>query len=117
MAVRSGWKLAAILLGGFTFAQTPPQRCTLAVTVVNSATNAGIPHALVTYFGAAQGFRFTDTGGNIQVANVPCASYQLLVSKPHFVSGREDSLWANALLNPVLREIGEDQSEQAGGAP
>src|SRR5271163_2160055 len=111
MAVRSGWKLAAILLSGFTFAQTPPQRCTLAGTVVNSATNAGIPHALVTYFGAAQGFRFTDTGGNIQVANMPCGQYSLTVSKPGFVSGQEDPSELFLQTNPIFRAAMDEQSE------
>ncbi len=117
MAIRGGGRFAAILLGGFAFAQTPPQHCTLAGTVVNSATNAGIPHALVTYNGAAQGFRFTDTGGNIQVANVPCAEYFLEVSKPGFVSGQEDPAQSGLLLNPILREAMENQSDQPGAPP
>ncbi len=117
MAVQRGWGVAAILLGGSAFAQTPPQRCTLAGTVVNSATNAGVPHALVTYNGAAQGFRFTDTGGNIQVGNVPCGQYFLMVSKPGFVSGQEDSDRLFLLTNPILRESLENQPEQAGSPP
>jgi hypothetical protein len=117
MAVRGGWKFAAILLGGLTFAQTPPQRCTLAGTVVNSATNAGVPHALVSFNGAAQGFRFTDTGGNIQVANVLCGRYFLTVSKPGFVSGQEDPSEPFLLLNPILRETLESQPEQSGSPP
>jgi hypothetical protein len=117
MAVRRGWGVAAILLGGSAFGQTPPQHCTLAGTVVNSATNAGIPHALVTYNGAAQGFRFTDTGGNIQVGNVPCGQYFLMVSKPGFVSGQEDSDQFFLLYNPILREALENQPEQSGTPP
>jgi hypothetical protein len=112
MAVRRGWGGAAILLGWSAFAQTPPQHCTLAGTVVNSATNAGIPHALVTYNGAAQGFRFTDTGGNIQVQNVPCGEYFLRVSKPGFVSGKEDSD-RSFLVSNLLRATLEIQPEQA----
>jgi hypothetical protein len=117
MAVRGGWKLAAILLGGCALAQTPPPRCTLAGTVINSATNAGIPHALVTYFGVSQGFRFTDVGGNIQVANLPCGQYVLAASKPGFVSGQEDPSDRLLLTNPVFREAMENQGEQAGSPP
>jgi hypothetical protein len=117
MPVRLGWTLAAILLTGSAFAQTPPQTCTLAGTVVNSATSAGIPHALVTYAGPTQGFRFTDTGGNIQVASVPCGQYFLEVSKPGFGSGQEDPAEAFLLSNPILREAMEDQSEQSGAPP
>jgi hypothetical protein len=117
MDVWSGWGVAAILLGGSAFAQTPPQHCTLAGTVVNSATNAGISRALVTYNGAAQGFRFTDTGGNIQVGNVPCGQYFLMVSKPGFVSGQEDSDQLLLLSNPILRESLENQPEQSATPP
>lgn len=98
-------------------AQEQNQRCTLAGTVLNSATNAGIPHALVTYFGAAQGFRFTDTGGNFDVENVPCQPYTLMVSKPGFVSGQQESDQAILLTNPAFREATESQSEQAGSPP
>src|SRR3984885_7056312 len=117
MALRAGWSLTAILLGGIAFAQTPAQHCTLAGTVVNSATNAGIPHALVSYGGAADGFRFTDTGGNIQVANVPCGQYFLTVSKPGFASGEEDRADPFLLSNPILRAAMEDQAEQPGSPP
>ncbi len=118
MVVRHGWGVAAILLGGSAIAQTPPpQHCTLAGTVVNSATNAGVPHALVTYNGAAQGFRFTDTGGNIQVGNVPCGQYFLTVSKPGFVSGNEDSDQLFLLSNPILQETLENQPEPPGKPP
>jgi hypothetical protein len=116
MAVWNGWGVAAILLGGFAFAQTPPQHCTLAGTVVNSATNAGIPHALVTYNGAAQGFLFTDTGGNIQAENVPCGEYFLRVSKPGFVSGKEDSD-RSFLVSNLLRATLENQPEEAVSPP
>jgi Carboxypeptidase regulatory-like domain len=85
--------------------------------VVNSATNAGIPHALVNYFGAGQGFRFTDTGGNFQVENVPCLFYSLAVSKPGFVSAQEESAQPGLLMNTMLQEAMENQSEQPGSAP
>jgi Carboxypeptidase regulatory-like domain len=117
MPVRSGWKFAAILLSGSVFAQTPSQHCTLSATVVNSATNAGIPHALVSFSGGAQGFRFTDTGGNIQVPNVACGQYFLTVSKPGFVSGQEDPVGPALLMNPMLRESIDNQAEQAGNPP
>ncbi len=117
MPVRLGCTLAAILLSGSAFAQTPPQTCTLAATVVNSTTSAGIPHALVTYAGAAQGFRFTDAGGNIQVPNVPCGQYFLTVSKPGFTSGQEDPTEPLELSNPFLREAMEEQSEEPGAPP
>jgi len=117
MSVRDGWKLVAIFLGGSALAQAPQPHCTLAATVVNSATNAGIAHALVSYFGPAQGFRFTDAGGNIQVANVPCGQYSLSVSKPGFVSGQEDPNEGFLLSNPLFRAVMEDQSQQAGSPP
>lgn len=116
MVVRSGWRLTTILLAGFSLSQAAPQTCTLSGTVVNSVTNAGIPHALVSYGGPGQGFRFTDIAGNIQVGNVPCGQYFLTVSKPGFVSGKEASSDALLLFNPIVRETMEDQSEQAGGA-
>jgi hypothetical protein len=65
------------------------ERCVLAGTVFNSATNAGVAHALVSYMGIASGYRFTDAGGNFQVPNVPCIPYSLAVSKAGFVSGQE----------------------------
>jgi hypothetical protein len=119
MAVRSVCGLAAILVCELSFAQAPPQQqqCTLAGTVVNTATNAGIPHALVSYGGVAQGFRFTDVGGNIQVANVPCGQYFLTVTKPGFQSGQEEPTETLLLSNPILRAAMQDQSEQANIAP
>jgi hypothetical protein len=119
MAVSGGWKLAAVFAGGFLcFAQAPPtQSCVLAGTVLNSATNAGIPHALVTYVGAAQGFRFTDTGGNFQVENVPCQGYYLSISKPGYVSDKEDSLPPLLLSNPIFKEAQESQADQLGAPP
>jgi hypothetical protein len=117
MVFRGGWGLAVILLGSSIFAQAPSQQCTLSGTVFNSATNAGIPHALVTYFGAAQGFRFTDVGGNFQVVSVPCSGYSLQVSKPGFVSGQDESLGPSPLLNPILREALDSQLDQPGAPP
>jgi len=106
-----------MLPGSFAFAQPPQQHCSLAATVVNSATNAGIAHVLVAYNGAASGFRFTDAGGNIQVANVPCGQYFLQVSKPGFVSGQPDPSDSLLLSNPAFRAVTENQPEQAQQAP
>jgi hypothetical protein len=117
MALPVRWRFTTIFLGCLAFAQTPPQSCTLSGTVVNSATHAGIPHALVSYNGAANGFRFTDAGGNIQVANVPCGQYFLMVSKPGFVSGQEDPSDRLLLTNPIFREEMDEQSEQSGSPP
>lgn len=118
MAGRGIWIIAAALSATQSFAQTPQQQhCGLSATVVNSATNAGIPHALVSYFGAGQGFRFTDVGGNIQVPGVPCGHYSLTVSKPGFVSGQEDPNQGVLLSNPMLRAVMEDQSEQPANPP
>ncbi|HTB20785.1 MAG TPA: carboxypeptidase-like regulatory domain-containing protein [Bryobacteraceae bacterium] len=117
MAFRGGWVLTGILLAGPGFAQTPAARCTLAGTVVNSVTNAGIARVLVSYEGASSGFRFTDTGGNIQVASVPCGQYSVAVSKPGFVSGQEDSTEPFLLSSPIFREAIESQSEQVGNPP
>jgi hypothetical protein len=123
MAIRAGWRFTAILVGSFLcphqervgFAQTP-ERCALAGTVFNSATNAGIPHALVSYMGPAAGYRFTDAGGNFQVGDVPCASYSLTVSKPSFVSGREQSPRLNALY-AELAALGAESTDQPGRPP
>ena len=117
MAVPGGWKLAAVFLPSLALAQAPADRCVLNGTLVNSVTNAGIPHALFTYNGAASGFRFTDASGNVQVANVPCGSYFLTVSKPGFVSGKEDSAEPLLLSNPITREAMEEQSEQSESPP
>src|ERR1700733_10465147 len=117
MSVRGGWKLGAIFLAASTFAQTPQPHCALTATVVNSATNAGIAHALVSYFGPSQGFRFTDAAGNIQVPNVPCGQYYLNVSKPGFVSGQEEPNEGFLLSNPMFRSVMEDQAQQSGSPP
>jgi hypothetical protein len=86
----AAWRvlIAGALYAAVVFAQTA-ERCVLAGTVFNSATNAGIAHALVSYLGVASGYRFTDAGGNFQIPNVPCLQYSLAVSKAGFVSGQE----------------------------
>jgi hypothetical protein len=125
MDVRAGWKLAAIFVSGFLcpnpeqvgFAQRP-EPCVLAGAVLNSATNAGIPHALVSYFGPATGYRFTDAGGNFQVENVPCAPFSLTVAKPGFVSGREQSPQLNVLSRSAeLAALGAESTDQSGRPP
>jgi hypothetical protein len=80
--------LAGLLLAEPGFAQDK-ERCALAGTVVNSATNDPIPRALVSYFGGEMGYRFTDVGGNFRVDNVSCKQYRLSVTKPGFVSPEE----------------------------
>ena len=118
MAVRSVWILSTVFATGLLcFAQTSAKNCVLAGTVLNSATNAGIPHALVSFRGVELGFRFTDTGGNFQVQNVPCELYSLSVSKPGFVSGQEDVAEATLLFNPTARDMMENQSDQPGVPP
>ena len=57
------------------------ESCALVGSVVNSATNAGIAHVLVAYFGTGTGYRFTDTGGNFQVPGLPCGSYALMLTE------------------------------------
>ncbi len=120
MAVRSTWIPTTIIVVGFLCAEQAAvaqkqDSCALTGTVVNSATNAGVAHALVNYFGAATGFRFTDTGGNFRVENVPCQFYSLMVSKPGFVSGQAEP--AQLLLNPMLQEARENQAEQSASPP
>lgn len=87
MAVWRGL-IAGALYAAVVFAQSA-ERCVLAGTVFNSATNAGVAHSLVSYLGIASGYRFTDAGGNFQIPNVPCIQYSLAVSKAGFVSGQE----------------------------
>ena len=71
----------------------------------------------MTYVGAEQGFRFTDTGGNFQAQNVPCQGYYLSVSKPGYVSDKEDSLPPLLLSNPIFKEAQESQADQLGAPP
>ena len=113
MAVRGGWRLTALAWFGCLcahhvqvgFAQTP-ERCVLSGTVFNSATNAGIGRALVSYQGGASGFRFTDPGGNFHVEDLPCGFYALTVSKPGFVS---------ALIHSTRPQPFDDEATQQSG--
>jgi hypothetical protein len=85
----------------------------LSGTVLNAVTNAGIPHALVSYGGPASGFRFTDTGGSFQVPDVPCSQYSLNVSKPGFLSERDLSPQFGNLFNPTgMGAVESDTAEQ-----
>lgn len=123
MPVCGGRKVAAALAVAFLcciwpeVARAQAPRCTLAGTVFNSATNAGIPHALVTYFGGGSGFRFTDSGGNFNVENVSCGGFSLAVSKPGYISGQEENSPGALLANPALRNLMEVTEEQAGSRP
>jgi hypothetical protein len=110
---------AATLLYGILpqVACAQDRTCTLAGTVFNSATNAGIPHALVTYFGGGSGFRFTDSGGNFNVENVSCGGFSLNVSKPGYISGQEDNSGGALLANPAVRDLIQMADEQAGNPP
>ncbi len=105
--------IAGVLYATLGFAQTT-ERCVLAGTVFNSATNAGIAHALVSYFGTASGYRFTDAGGNFQVPNVPCLQYSLAVSKAGFVSGEEQP--AQVML-AGREDLNPEATEDAARAP
>ncbi len=106
--------LCCIPSGG---ARAQSRTCTLAGTIFNSATNAGIPHALVTFFGDGSGFRFTDSGGNFSAENVSCGRFILSVSKPGYVSGQEEDSPAALLANPAFRDLTQMQEEQAGSPP
>jgi protocatechuate 3,4-dioxygenase beta subunit len=87
------------------------EQCSLAVGVLNSATHTGLPHAMVSYTGTESGYRFTDSGGNVSVENVPCGSYTLSVSKSGFVSSAQatslDVLLDPARLDEFNGELGE----------
>lgn len=92
------------------------EQCALSGAVVNSATNAGIPHALVSFGGATSGFRFTDAGGNFRVDGAACGPYTLQVSKPGFVSAQKLSdRSADLLVNPVLAAALEAQNQDSAG--
>src|ERR1700693_2389084 len=109
--------VAGVLFANIGFAQTP-ERCVLAGTVFNSATKAGIAHALVSYFGGASGYRFTDAGGNFQVVNVPCSQYSLNVSKAGFVWGQEQPAQVSLLRSLAGREaLDPEATDQAATAP
>jgi hypothetical protein len=83
----------------------------LAGTVFNSASNAGVAHALVSFSGLAAGFRFTDAAGNFRVEEVPCGSLSISVSKPGFVSARELSPQLHQIFNRT--EPGAEDTEAA----
>jgi hypothetical protein len=123
MAVRGGWRLTTVLMGAYlcsneqqVAAQTP-NRCVLAGAVVNSVSNVGIPHALVSYSGPASGYRFTDAGGNFRVENLPCMGYSITVSKAGFVSGQDESTQPSLLLNTVGRALLDMDSVDQPGQP
>lgn len=123
MPVRGAVTVASGLAAAFLFwilaepARAQSRTCTLAGTVFNSATNAGIPHALVTYFGSGNGFRFTDSGGNFSVENVPCGGFSLAVSKPGYISGRDETSPGVLLANPAVRDLIEMAEQQTGSPP
>ena len=106
---------AIVFIAGIGFAQTT-EKCVLAGTVFNSATHAGIPHALVSYMGVASGYRFTDAGGNFQVPNVPCIQYNLIVSKAGFVSGKE-ALGQQLLMRGRRNTAPEAETSDQGPQP
>lgn len=92
------------------------QSCNLSGAVVNSATNAGISHALVSFNGSASGFRFTDAGGNFQVVNVPCGTYSLMVSKPGFAPPRSLTQASNPMTR-LMRTPQDSQPDQDTNRP
>src|SRR5215831_6184079 len=90
-----------------------PERCALAVSVLNSATQTGLPHAMVSYSGPESGYRFTDSGGNVRVEDISCGSYVLSVVKPGFVSSGQTA-GLDVLLNPArLDEFNAELAEPA----
>lgn len=108
--------VAIVFITSIGFAQTS-EKCVLAGTVFNSATHAGIPHALVSYVGFSGGYRFTDAGGNFQVANVPCLQYALTVSKAGFVSGQEEPAQQLLMRAPRNAEPEAETSDQGPQPP
>jgi hypothetical protein len=125
MSSPNGLGLAVILIVSLLYlikgqlgSAQAPARCVLAGTVLNSATNGGIGHALVSYAGAATGFRFTDASGAFHVENVPAGQYMLIVSKPGFVSEQELASKLNAFAQIAGRqEMDDGNTEQAGRPP
>lgn len=91
------------------------KQCTLAGTAVNSATNAGIAHALVSLNGPANGFRFTDVAGNFEFERLPCESYALSITKPGFVS--EQTLAQQSTQRPFVGPVAEEPEDPAGRVP
>jgi Carboxypeptidase regulatory-like domain len=111
-------RVVAVVFGSglIAFAQKR-ESCTLLGSVVNSATNAGIAHALVAYFGTGIGYRFTDAGGNFRVPGLPCGSYTLTMTKPGFVAPQDESSQP-VLLGPMLRNgVGEQAEEESALQP
>lgn len=106
--------LFALALSPFLSAQTK-QQCTLAGSVVNSATNAGIAHALVSVNGATNRFRFTDVAGNFEFEGLPCESHTLSVTKPGFIS--EQTLAQQSTPQPFASSMAEEPENPAGRAP
>jgi len=89
----------------------------LSGVVSNSATNAGIARALVSFEGAASGFRFTDPGGNFRVEDLPCDSYSLTVSKPGFVSEGDLSPQLGGFVYSTGPQSFDDEAAQQAGRP
>jgi protocatechuate 3,4-dioxygenase beta subunit len=116
MAVRAGWRLAALAWFGCFCANAGS--CVLSGVVFNSATNAGIARALVSFGGAASGFRFTDPGGNFRVEDVPCGQYSLTVSKPGFVSEGDLSPQLGTVIDSTGPQPSDDEEmQQTGNQP
>jgi Carboxypeptidase regulatory-like domain len=91
------------------------QQCTLAGTVVNSATNTGIAHALVSVNGATNGFRFTDVAGNFEFQGLPCGPHTVSGAKPGFVS--EQTLSQRSTPGFFTSPSAEEPEDPAGRAP
>jgi hypothetical protein len=110
------WLFFAIILlhANIGLAQSKEQ-CALAGTVVNSVTNAGIPHALIAYNGSDSGYRFTDAGGNFRVDGVPCSNYSVSATKQGFEPEADDSQVALFLAATEgmdgLQELGSDSTQ------
>ena len=89
----------------------------LSGAVLNSATDAGIARALVSYNGGASGFRFTDSGGNFHVEDVPCGYYSLNVSKPGFVSEQDLSPPLSSVIDSAGPPSFDDEETQQTARP
>jgi hypothetical protein len=111
------WMLAilgvCLLTNSVVYGQ--PTRCTLSGTVTNSVTSGAVAHALVSYSGLANGYRFTDSGGNFQVESVPCGDYFLDVSKPGFVSDQQTQPQVG--LSAALSSGSESESTTSAPRP
>ena len=124
MAARGGSRVAAAAwFGWLCFSQAPvfaqsAEKCVLTGTVVDSVTNAGIPHALVVLYGLLSGYRFTDASGDFQVENVQCQPQSVVVSKPGYLPQQDPSRSAGLLANPALRDaMSSDPTEQQQKPP